>query len=248
MDGGPYPGHSLFTGCLIEALTHGLRQGENRVTTGSELGVYLQRRVADYPHTQQTPDFGTLAFDDRGEMVLSLLPPPPREPVPAMLPARERDQPLDHGGDVKPESDSVGSSAPDLADRSTFWAGVEQALDPPTTTRGARTRRVQSFRHGAFAGNVRLGVVANANGAMRVHLWSTHRDHQRTLQAVEHEVVAESILVPPQLGVLATRPAPNGEMLYLEFAWQRSGRYVPELDRVKACIRWFVIAAKPRFN
>jgi uncharacterized caspase-like protein len=52
MDGGPYPGHSLFTGCLIDALTHGLRRNGVLVTTGSELGLYLQRRVETYPQSQ----------------------------------------------------------------------------------------------------------------------------------------------------------------------------------------------------
>lgn len=72
MDSGPYPGHSLFTGCLIEALTRGLRQSGRLITTGSELGLYIQRRVEAYPHSKQTPDFGTFAFDDRGEMVISM--------------------------------------------------------------------------------------------------------------------------------------------------------------------------------
>jgi uncharacterized caspase-like protein len=73
LDSGPLHGHSLFTGCLIEALTHGLRQSGSRVTTGSELGAYVQRRVESYPHSQQTPDFGAFAFDDRGEMVISVV-------------------------------------------------------------------------------------------------------------------------------------------------------------------------------
>jgi uncharacterized caspase-like protein len=34
LDSGPMHGHSLFTGCLIEGLTHGVRQGGARVTTG----------------------------------------------------------------------------------------------------------------------------------------------------------------------------------------------------------------------
>jgi formylglycine-generating enzyme required for sulfatase activity len=71
MDTGPYPGHSLFTGCLIEALTHGLWEAGRGVTTGSALGEYLQRRVAAYPQSQQTPDFGTFLLDDRGDLVLS---------------------------------------------------------------------------------------------------------------------------------------------------------------------------------
>jgi hypothetical protein len=37
-------------------------------------------------------------------------------------------------------------------------------------------------------------------------------------------------------------------MLYLEFAWHRSGPYVHELDRVKASIHWFVGATKNRFK
>jgi len=64
------PEHSLFTGCLIEGLTHGFQRGSGRAITGSELGLYLQRRVETYPGSQQSPDFGTFAFDDRGEMVL----------------------------------------------------------------------------------------------------------------------------------------------------------------------------------
>jgi hypothetical protein len=72
LDGGPVHGHSLFTGCLIEGLTDGIARGGGRVTTGSELGLYVQRRVQTYPHSRQTPDFGTFAFDDRGEMVIPL--------------------------------------------------------------------------------------------------------------------------------------------------------------------------------
>jgi formylglycine-generating enzyme required for sulfatase activity len=72
LDSGPVHGHSLFTGCLIEGLTDGIRRSGSRVTTGSELGLYLQRRVQTYPHSRQTPDFGTFAFDDRGEMVIPL--------------------------------------------------------------------------------------------------------------------------------------------------------------------------------
>jgi uncharacterized caspase-like protein len=72
LDSGPVHGHSLFTGCLIEGLTHGLGRGDSQVATGSELGLYLQRRVATYPLSRQTPDFGTFDFDDRGEMVIPI--------------------------------------------------------------------------------------------------------------------------------------------------------------------------------
>jgi uncharacterized caspase-like protein len=71
-DGGPVPGHSLFTGCLIEALTHGIRPGAAGPVTGSELALYVQRRVGSYPDARQTPDFGAFALDDRGEMAIPI--------------------------------------------------------------------------------------------------------------------------------------------------------------------------------
>jgi Caspase domain len=77
MDRGPVDGHSLFTGCLIEALTHGLRSAtDETLVTGSEIGLYVQHRVSGYQDSSQTPDFGTLELDDRGELVILL----PRDP------------------------------------------------------------------------------------------------------------------------------------------------------------------------
>lgn len=73
MDGGPYPGHSLFTGCLLEAFSGGLAEGGRRVATGRELGLYLQKRVRSYPPSTQTPDFGTFELDDRGDIVVPTL-------------------------------------------------------------------------------------------------------------------------------------------------------------------------------
>jgi len=73
MDGGPYPGHSLFTGCLIEGITGGIATRGQRIATGSQIGMYLQQRVSSYPRSQQTPDFGALDLDQRGEIVVPLL-------------------------------------------------------------------------------------------------------------------------------------------------------------------------------
>jgi len=73
MDGGPVPGHSLFTGCLIEAMTGGLVASTgHRIVTGSEIGHYVQRRVSDYPGSAQTPDFGALELDNRGELLVHI--------------------------------------------------------------------------------------------------------------------------------------------------------------------------------
>ena len=71
MDSGPMPGHSLFTGCLIEGMTGGLAAIIGQpVVTGSEIGHYVQRRVSEYPGSVQTPDFGALELDDRGELLV----------------------------------------------------------------------------------------------------------------------------------------------------------------------------------
>jgi hypothetical protein len=80
MDSGPMPGHSLFTGCLLEGLTGGVlpvgvRDGRH-VIIGSELGHYVRHRVQTYdgrPGWQQTPDVGTFDYDERGEMLIPVL-------------------------------------------------------------------------------------------------------------------------------------------------------------------------------
>ena len=89
-DSGPMEGHSLFTGCLIEALTGGLAAKTGlSVTTGSELGVHVRQRVSSYPESKQTPDFGALQLDNRGELIIELPAPPPRTlPRPLTMPPR----------------------------------------------------------------------------------------------------------------------------------------------------------------
>jgi uncharacterized caspase-like protein len=88
LDSGPVPGHSLFTGYLIEGLTGGLVTRSGRTTvTGSEIAQYVQRRVSEYPGCRQTPDFGALALDDRGEMVVHLASQPVELEIVATSPA-----------------------------------------------------------------------------------------------------------------------------------------------------------------
>jgi uncharacterized caspase-like protein len=84
MDSGPVPGHSLFAGCLIEALQGGMsaQTGES-VTTGLDLGVYVRNQVRRHASAQQTPDIGTLEGDNRGELFLPLAKPAsPSRPLP----------------------------------------------------------------------------------------------------------------------------------------------------------------------
>lgn len=72
LDGGPTPGHSLFTGCLLEALNHGLRLRGDATASGSEIGVYLQKALARYPDARQTPSIRRFDFDDGGELTVPL--------------------------------------------------------------------------------------------------------------------------------------------------------------------------------
>lgn len=73
LDGGPIAGHSLFAGTLIDGLNWGGADLDgNGFVTSSELGLYLQQRVAQTSDSSQTPDFGSFHLDDRGELCLSL--------------------------------------------------------------------------------------------------------------------------------------------------------------------------------
>ncbi len=80
MDSGPVPGHSLFTGCLIEGL-NGAIAPPGECVTGSQIGFYLQQRVTSYPSSDQTPDFGSLEEDRRGELIIEIVAEQPSEPT-----------------------------------------------------------------------------------------------------------------------------------------------------------------------
>jgi hypothetical protein len=73
LDSGPIPGHSLFTGTLVDGFNWGKADLDgNGLITSSELGLFIQQKVGQASESRQTPDFGSFYFDDRGEMVISL--------------------------------------------------------------------------------------------------------------------------------------------------------------------------------
>jgi len=73
LDGGPIPGHSLFTGTLVDGVKWGRADLDgNGLVTSSELGLFLQQQVGQSAWAEQTPDFGSFDLDDRGELVISL--------------------------------------------------------------------------------------------------------------------------------------------------------------------------------
>lgn len=68
-DHGLSAGHSLFTGCLLEALGGDIAV-PGRSVTGTQLGLFLQERARDYSGGAQTPDFGPFDEDHRGELII----------------------------------------------------------------------------------------------------------------------------------------------------------------------------------
>ena len=116
-DRGPIPGHSLFTGVMIDGLKKGevdaFRQG---FFTASQLGLYVQSKVSSEEGSHQTPMFGGFSRDDEGDLLLptkpggklpdlsasALAPPPPGPPgtdrgapVPASAPVATSSAALD---------------------------------------------------------------------------------------------------------------------------------------------------------
>jgi CHAT domain-containing protein/Tfp pilus assembly protein PilF len=126
-DSGPTTSHSLFTGCLIDGLTRDLV--ERRHVTGSELGLYLQQRVREQTASKQTPDFGALEHDDRGELVISLEP---------YLPRANADKP---DPEARPEPDGPRQRAIDLDLRALrYHTGGEFARAEPLFRDALRMR------------------------------------------------------------------------------------------------------------
>ena len=80
LDSGPRLGHSLFTGCLIDALIGGgplrfVHDGQP-MTVGSNLGHHVRNLVQSYPGEdgkRQTPVVGRFRHDDHGEMLIPSL-------------------------------------------------------------------------------------------------------------------------------------------------------------------------------
>jgi len=73
LDDGPVPDHSLFTGVLLQALRGDIVPDDRARITGTELAIYLQRRIGELRSGAQTPDFGALPLDAGGDLVLSLV-------------------------------------------------------------------------------------------------------------------------------------------------------------------------------
>jgi len=71
--GGPVPGHSLFTGHMINGLSTGQVDRFNQgFITATQLGAYTQHEVAVAAGSRQTPIFGAFDLDAGGELIIPL--------------------------------------------------------------------------------------------------------------------------------------------------------------------------------
>lgn len=66
--GGPRPGHSIFTGHLLDALT-GKAANQDGIISANTVWAYVHEHVANDPHSNQTPDFGS--FDGDGDFIFT---------------------------------------------------------------------------------------------------------------------------------------------------------------------------------
>jgi hypothetical protein len=136
LDNGPVEGHSLFTGCLIEALRGGIAS-PGAVVTGSQIALYLQGHVRSY-NSGQTPGFGTFEEDKSGELLIQIV----ADPAIAGAPPTRRP-----GPGAAPDAPPPLGTPPPLV--STREAAVrvagddgQDAADPADRTRVLRTIRV----------------------------------------------------------------------------------------------------------
>jgi hypothetical protein len=153
MDGGPFPGHSLFTGCLIDALSGGFlhRKGQSPAI-GMEIWTDVKSRVINYPDSRQSPEFAALEYHEHGDFIIDLRRPRRRkhsEPD-TRKPVRWTPAPVQLG---RPVHSHIGSAYhPSLGPRKQGLrpgAGSAAAPKLARTRGGGAAARVHESRPGA---------------------------------------------------------------------------------------------------
>ncbi|HTW61570.1 MAG TPA: caspase family protein, partial [Terracidiphilus sp.] len=72
-DRGPVPGHSLFTGLMIQGLTSRKADMFHRGwVSASLLGLYVKDQIGEDKQSHQVPQFGTFDGDDGGELIIPM--------------------------------------------------------------------------------------------------------------------------------------------------------------------------------
>lgn len=137
-DDGPVPGHSLFAGCLIDAVLGGLdaAPGESSVLVHS-LAAHLEAQVRKRSGTRQNPLVGTLAGDEQGQLWI---------PV-ARRPKRGRKQPQRRG--IAAPARAVGTSKANATATKSATNATNAAATKFATNATATNATVENTRRGA---------------------------------------------------------------------------------------------------
>jgi hypothetical protein len=131
------------------------------------------------------------------------------------------------------------ASTPARTDRERFFEAIEQVLAPPTTKNGPVRNPGASWRSGAFASRVILGVDALEDGTMRVHLLSDHDSGKRILRGLERKQRADALRKVPDGLTPEIRTGAEGNRVYFGFQWRRKGGYGSEMERTRSLVEWF---------
>ena len=120
------PAHSVFTPAFIDAIEYGLADlDKDGYVTGTELGLYLRRKVPQ--HAEQSPQFGTITDYNlsRGDFVFELARRTeggkPQASAPGVASPRPQEQPT-------PASTIKGPDGAEmvLIPAGEFWMGSEE--------------------------------------------------------------------------------------------------------------------------
>jgi hypothetical protein len=114
--GGPRPNHSIFTGHLLDAL-EGRAADPEGILSANAVMAYVYQRVANDPHSQQSPHYGF--FDGDGDFIFSS----------ASLPSGEQAEKF--GSDLLVQTPSSYLSSEQTADESSLDDTVKEYLSDP---------------------------------------------------------------------------------------------------------------------
>ena len=174
-DHGPIPGHSLFTGLMMQGLMKGEVDGYHQgFFTASQLGLYVQVKVGAFEGSRQTPMFGHFYRDNDGELVL---PTTPGGKIPESVAGA--DQPKDTTVPRGTEAPAPRSAPP--SDAKAALEDLEVRLDGLSSRATAASTGVDNMRRTMQQSgmNLRLDVVeeqtsmkgnlAKAQSALQAH-------------------------------------------------------------------------------